>query len=123
MINTQKLRTFADSLDSNKTPLRVLTAIHAAADHIDAQQAEIDRYRRAAGRWKKVAESAEERVRDQAAEIAEAKGQFEHLDRQNNALRDVLRSLADIDLAGPMPNDFAWFVLRARAALSGESND
>lgn len=31
----------------------------------------------------------------QAAEIAEAKGQIEHLDRQNNALRDALQRLLD----------------------------
>lgn len=45
-INTQKLRRCADSLDSNKTPLRVLTAIHAAADHIDVLEAEIERLQR-----------------------------------------------------------------------------
>lgn len=63
----------------------------------------------------------------QAAEIAEAKGQVEHLDRQNNALREAiaglraaLQPLADTDLTKELPADLPWFVLRARAALSGE---
>lgn len=66
------------------------------------------------------AAKAADHIDAQAAEIAEARIQIEHLDRQNNALREALRPLAEIDLTEPPPNDFAWFVLRARAALSGE---
>lgn len=40
-----------------------------------------------------------------------------------DALREVLRPLAEIDLAKELPNDLAWFVLRARAALAQEQGE
>lgn len=108
MVDTQKLLNLFD------------TAAQAhgwASDQGTRAQAQtaLANYQRARG-------DLEQALDAQAAEIAEAKVQVEHLDRQNNALRDVLRSLADIDLAGPMPNDFAWFVLRARSALQEGSH-
>lgn len=41
---------------------------------------------------------------------------------ERDALREALRPLAEIDLAQEPPNDFAWFVLRARAALAQEQS-
>lgn len=65
-------------------------------------------------------EKIADHIDDQADEIAEARGQIEYLDKQNNAMREALRPIAEIDISQETPNDFAWFVLRARAALSGE---
>jgi len=90
-IDTRELRDLATDPDAYRSDLMVNLDLAACA--LDAQQAEIDRYRRASERWKKVAESAEGRVRDHAAEIAEAKGQIEYLDRQNNALREALEGV------------------------------
>lgn len=41
---------------------------------------------------------------------------------ERDALREALRPLAGIDLTEPTPIDFAWFVLRARAALAQEQS-
>lgn len=62
-IDTQKLR-FLVALDY-EVPPSIYDAVQEAADHIDAQ----------------------------AAEIAEAKGQIERLDQQNNARRLALNAL------------------------------
>ncbi|WP_368641725.1 hypothetical protein ABRZ03_02570 [Castellaniella ginsengisoli] len=99
--------------------IEAANALPGLLDIFDAANEQVAEYARIAEQTRAEADA---RIDAQAAEIAEARGQIEHLDRQNNALRDVLRSLADIDLAGPMPNDFAWFVLRARSALQESSH-
>ena len=110
-INTQKLRDLAGDLETYNVMSRYPQGLLDAADSIDAQ----------------------------AAEIAEAKGQIEHLDRQNNALRQSLGSMIHayvrlldcgrdriLDLGGQCdPLDVLeandpW-LRDARAALSGES--
>lgn len=77
-------------------------------------------------------------IKSQAAEIAEAKGQVEHLDRQNNALREAMARLirgyvntleagrdritflgGDCDPVDVMEACDPW-LKDARAALSGE---
>ncbi|WP_368655441.1 hypothetical protein ABRY94_11960 [Castellaniella ginsengisoli] len=76
-----------------------------------------------------------DQVDAQAAENAEARGQIEHLDRQNDRLREVLDSIRQYGadtLSGRVdgPNDRAWqreavreMTKRARAALQGAPND
>lgn len=80
------------------------------------------------------------KIDTQAAEIAEAKGQVEHLDRQNNALREAMARLirgyvnllesgrdritflgGDCDPVDVMEASDPW-LKDARAALSGEPN-
>lgn len=79
-------------------------------DHIDAQTAKIaeaesqtDRYRRASERWKKVAESAEERVRDQAAKIerlrAALQAMIEDMEIRARTRGDVEDGVAVLDIS------------------------
>jgi hypothetical protein len=106
-INTQKLReaaanakslTTEDLIGFRLTATAHITglarAIESCCDHIDAQTAEI------------------------AAQARHAN----FLNAEIARLREALKPLAEVDLTELPPNDFAWFVLRARAALSGESN-
>ncbi len=91
--------------------IEAANALPALLDHIEAQRAEIDRYRRAAGRWKKVAESAEERVRDQAAEIA----------RTREALTELCDEIDKHEIhAAISKTSISWFKRKARATLAQE---
>jgi hypothetical protein len=104
-INTQNLRRIGALLDEGYQINDHSGVVTQAADIIDALEGQVAEYARIA---EKTAAEAGARIDAQAAEIAR--------------LREALRPLAEIDLTEPPPNDFAWFVLRARAALSGESN-
>lgn len=106
--------------------IEAVNALPVVLDTLDAQAEQLSAY---PADWRKDSSLetwfpySAEQLKVQALEIAEAGGQIEHLDRQNNALRDALRPFAEIDLTAPLPNDFAWFVLHARAALAQEQGE
>lgn len=82
-INTQKLRQAAASVRAFLKP-EYGREISAAADIIEALDGQVVEYARM---LEKQSAEADARIDAQAAEIAEAKGQIEHLDRQNAGLR------------------------------------
>lgn len=94
-INTDTIRDAAEVLDTLTSTL--------AVDHPLRTQAAARAKSCVSGLY-----SAADTIDAQTAEIAR--------------LREALKPLAEVDLTEPPPNDFAWFVLRARAVLSGESN-
>lgn len=83
--------------------IEAANALPDLLDIIEALEGQVDEYARM---LEKQSAEADARIDAQAAEIAR--------------LREALRPLAEIDLTEPPPNDFAWFVLRARAALTQE---
>lgn len=124
-ISTETIRDAAEVLDTLTSTLAVdhplraratarakscVSGLYSAADALDAQTAEIAKANSQVERWKKVAESAEDRAQVAADEI--------------DRLRDAAQMLADWaeHEVGAEP-DLTPGLAEVRAALSGESND